>query len=332
MKAATQSRPRNERRLLLLDRATGTVGDAMLDDLPSLLQAGDLLVVNDAATLPASLPGDGIEARLVRSRDDGRRWQIVLFGAGDWRTPTERRAAPPVFTPGAILRLAGLTATVIEVSHLSARLVEIVFDASADEVWSAIYRAGRPIQYAHLVAPIALWSVQTAFAARPWAVEAPSAGAQLDWSLLSALRARGVELTAITEGAGLSSTGDAALDAALPLPERVEVTLEAISAIERTRARGGRVVAVGTSVVRALESAAASGTLRPTSGETSLLIGPGYRTRVCDGIFTGLHEPTASHYALLQAFAARTQLDALYAHAERGHYLGHELGDSNLIL
>jgi S-adenosylmethionine:tRNA ribosyltransferase-isomerase len=105
-----------------------------------------------------------------------------------------------------------------------------------------------------------------------------------------------------------------------------------VRAVDAAHARGGRVVAVGTSVVRALESAAASGELRATSGETDLVIGPGYRPRVVDGLFTGLHEPTASHFALLQAFATRPQLEAAYVHAQRGGYLGHEFGDANLIL
>ena len=337
MKAASAPRARNERRLLLLDRASGTIGDAQLDDLPSLVRPGDLFVVNDAATLPGSLParwpsGAAGEVRLVRARDDGRSWQAVAFGAGDWRTPTERRAAPEPLTAGARVEIAGLAATVTEVSRTSVRLFELVFEDDADDVWAAIYRHGRPIQYAHVTEPLALWSVQTAYAARPWAAEAPSAGVPLDWSLLSALRARSVGLAAITEGAGLSSTGDAALDAALPLPERFDVPAATVRAIVEARARGGRVIAVGTSVVRALESAAASGELRATAGETELILGPGYRPRAVDGLFTGLHEPTASHYALLQAFATRAQLDAAYAHAERGGYLGHEFGDTNLIV
>lgn len=337
MRAASAPRARGERRLLLFDRRSGAVGDAQLDDLPTLVRPGDLFVVNDAATLPASLParapsGAPIEVRLVRARDDGRRWQAVLFGAGDWRTPTEHRPAAEALRAGDRLEVAGLPATVSELSRTSVRLFDLVFESDPDVVWAALYRRGRPIQYAHVPEPLALWSVQTAYAARPWAAEAPSAGVPLDWSLLSALRARGVGLAAITEGAGLSSTGDPAIDAALPLPERFEVPAATVRAVNAARARGGRVVAVGTSVVRALESAAASGELRPARGETDLVIGPGYRPRAVDGLFTGLHEPTASHFALLQAFAPPAQLGAAYAHAERGGYLGHEFGDTNLIL
>jgi S-adenosylmethionine:tRNA ribosyltransferase-isomerase len=337
VRAAGAPRARGERRLLLLDRASGGIGDAQLEDLPSLVRAGDLFVVNDAATLPGSLrarwpSGAAGEVRLVRARDAGKSWQAVAFGGGDWRTPTERRAAPEPLAAGARVEIAGLPATVTGLSRTSVRLFELRFENDADVVWAAIYRHGRPIQYAHVSEPLALWSVQTAYAARPWAAEAPSAGVPLDWSLLSALRARGVGLAAITEGAGLSSTGDAALDATLPLPERFEVPAATVRAIVEARARGGRVIAVGTSVVRALESAASSGELRPTAGETDLILGPGYRPRAVDGLFTGLHEPTASHFALLQAFATRAQLDAAYAHAERGGYLGHEFGDTNLIV
>lgn len=337
MRAATAPRSPRQRRLLLLDRRSGAVGDARLDDLPARLEPGDLLVVNDAATLPASLParlpsGAAAEVRLTTARDQGRSWQAVSFGAGDWRTPTERRPPPEPLAAGARLEVADLPATVLEVSRTHVRLFELRFESDADTVWAAIYRRGRPIQYAHLLQPLPLWSVQSPFAARPWSAELPSAGLPLDWSLLSALRARGVGLAAVTHGCGLSSTGDAALDAALPLAERLEVSAATVRAVETTRKHGGRVVAAGTSVVRALESAAAGGALVATRGETTLLIGPGYRRRVVNGLLTGLHEPAASHYALLQAFATPLQLAAVYAHAERAGYLDHEFGDANLIL
>jgi S-adenosylmethionine:tRNA ribosyltransferase-isomerase len=322
---------------LLLDPATGAVGDARVLDLPSLLAPGDMRVVNDAATLPASLPartasGAPAEVRLVRARDPGRRWQAVLFGVGDWRTPTELRPPPERLAVGDRLLVAGLPARVESLSRTSVRLFELWFEASLDEIWPALYRQGRPVQYAHVPEPLALWSVQTAYATRPWAAELPSAGLPLDWDLLTRLRGRGVGWAAVTHAAGLSSTGDAALDAALPLPERFEVPAATVAAIADARARGDRVVAVGTSVVRALESAAAAGSLRAGGGETDLLVGPGYRPRVVDGLLTGLHEPTASHFALLQAFAARPLLERAYAHAERAGYLGHEFGDANLIL
>jgi len=337
VKAAVAPRPRDEARLLLLDPDDVAIADGWVRELPERLRPGDLAVVNDAATLPASLPalapsGAPLEVRLVRARDAGRRWQAVLFGAGDWRTHTEHRPPPPTVLGGARLRVAGLPARVLAVSRSSARLLELAFEAELDDVWAALYRHGRPIQYAHVPAPLPLWSVQTAWAARPWAAESPSAGLPLDWDLLTRLRARGVGIAAVTHGAGLSATGDAALDAALPLPETFEVTAATVDAVAAARARGGRVVAVGTSVVRALESAAAAGALQAARGETDLVLGPGYRPRVVDGLFTGLHEPTASHFALLQVFADRDLLEVAYRHAEAAGYLGHEFGDCNLIL
>jgi S-adenosylmethionine:tRNA ribosyltransferase-isomerase len=132
----------------------------------------------------------------------------------------------------------------------------------------------------------------------------------------------------------LSATGDEALDAALPLRERFEIPAATVERIRAARARGGRVIAVGTSVVRALESRAleSGAALEPGAGETDLRIGPGFRPRVCDGLMSGIHDPSASHYALLQAFAPRTVLERAHRTAESLGYLEHEFGDVCLIL
>jgi S-adenosylmethionine:tRNA ribosyltransferase-isomerase len=165
-------------------------------------------------------------------------------------------------------------------------------------------------------------------------VELPSAGRPLTWSLLSELRRRGVALAALTHAAGLSAAGDPALDRALPLPERYEIPNSTAEAIAAAKARGGRVVAVGTSVVRALEGRADAhgGALTPGSGWTDLRIGPATRLRVVDGLLTGMHEPDTSHFELLRAFAPSSLLERAHAHATASGYLGHEFGDSSLIL
>jgi S-adenosylmethionine:tRNA ribosyltransferase-isomerase len=165
-------------------------------------------------------------------------------------------------------------------------------------------------------------------------VEAPSAGHPLDTALLLALRRRGVELATVTHAAGLSSTGDPALDAALPLEERLAVPARSAVGVSRARRASKRVIAVGTSVVRALESRATEpgGLLAAGEGSTSLRIGPGYRRRIVDGLLTGMHEPTESHYALLAAFAPRALLDRALDEAEAAGYLGHEFGDACLLL
>jgi len=327
-----------EGRLLAVEPRARRYADARLTDLPTLLRAGDLLVVNDAATLPASLPGrteagERIELRLVaRELDDT--WTAVLFGVGDWRRRTEDRPPPPALPVGACLTVGGLRARVVEVLPPSPRLLRVAFSESGAALWSSLYLGGRPVQYAHLQAPLSLWHVQTGYGGRPWAVEPPSAGLPLTWSLLLALRRQGVRLASLTHAAGLSSTGDAALDAALPRPERSDIPASTVEVVNATRAVGGRVVAVGTTVVRALEGRAEmnGGRLVPGEALTDLLLGPGFVPRVVDGLLTGLHEPGSSHFALLQAFAPVSLLKEVAAHAEARGYLGHEFGDSCLLL
>jgi S-adenosylmethionine:tRNA ribosyltransferase-isomerase len=324
-------------RLLHLDPRAGRFRDTSLAELPALLRSGDLLVLNDAATLPASLSAESraaqMEIRLLGEVEAGR-WRAVLFGEGDWRTRTEERPAPPVLRPGDALELDGLRATIVSVWYPSPRLVDLRFDAEGDALWSALYRLGRPIQYAHLEAGLALSDVQTVYASRPWAAELPSAGRPLSWELLLDLKRRGIALTALTHAAGLSSTGDPALDHALPLPERYEVPEATVTAVASARASGGRVVAVGTSVVRALEGCAVrhGGKLTAGRGTTDLVVGPGFVPQVVDGLLTGFHEPGSSHLGLLRAFVPPSLLAAAYSHAEAEGYRGHEFGDSSLIL
>jgi S-adenosylmethionine:tRNA ribosyltransferase-isomerase len=321
-----------------VDPQTGRCYDRTIGDLRLLLQADDLLVVNDAATLPASLAGQTaagfpVELRLLAEAGDGA-WTAVLFGAGDWRTRTEDRPAPPRAAVGDVLRLDGLTATVAGVDPVSPRLVTVVFDGRAEAFWAALYRSGRAVQYAHTAAPLALWHVQTAYASRPWAAEAPSAGFAFTWDLLLDLRRSGVGLARVTHAAGLSSTGDDALDARLPWPERYDIPERTVRAIEGVRGRGGRIVAVGTTVARALEGAAAAGggTLRAGAGTTALRLGLATRRRVVDGIVTGVHEVGTSHFALLQSFVEPLRLEDAHAHALRQGYRGHEFGDLVLVL
>jgi S-adenosylmethionine:tRNA ribosyltransferase-isomerase len=286
--------------------------------------------------LPASLAGragsEPIELRLLGREADGS-WRAVAFGAGDWRKPTEQRAAPPRLGAGTSLQLGELNAAIEEVSALSSRLWRVRFAEQGARFWSALYRSGRPVQYSYLARPLQLWDVQTVYAAAPWAVEAPSAGYPLDAELLLRLRQRGIELTSITHAAGLSATGDPALDAALPLAERSRVPEPAVAAVQQARESGRRVVAVGTSVVRALEGRAleGGGVLRPGESSTTLILGPGYRRRVVDALLTGMHDPSESHYALLQAFAPRALLEQAQSRAEAWGYLGHEFGEACLI-
>lgn len=324
-------------RLLVIDPSSEAVEHARVADLPRYLRAGDLLVVNDAATLPASIAatgprGEAMELRLAHAREDGT-WDAVLFGAGDWRTRTEHRPYPPPLRPSDVIHCGGgLRAVVEALSPLSPRLVTVRFSCEGDELWRRLYRAGRPVQYAHLCDDLALCDVQTPFASRPWAMEMPSAGRPLGWALVAALREAGVALAAVTHEAGLSSTGDDALDAALPWPERSDVPQATVDAVTVCRAAGGRVVAVGTSVVRALEGRAVRGELTAGTAVTDLVLGEGSTLRAVDGVFTGMHEPGTSHFALLTAFAGAALLHAALRSAAGHGYLQHEFGDSALVL
>lgn len=348
MKSADHPRSARQLRLLTVDARNGAQEMRVASALPELLRAGDLVVLNDAATLPASLPahtpaGAAVELRLVGGVEpEGTvvHFTAAILGSGDYRTRTEERPPPPPVLEGEVLAIGDeLVARVLAVSAISERLVHIELalrDGLAEraDIWSAIYRAGRPVQYAHVPAPLALWDVQSLWASRPWAVEMPSAGRAIDARTLAALRARGVEIAMVTHAAGLSATGHPDIDARLPLPERFEVPEATARAVTRTRARGGRVLAVGTSVVRALESAARAsgdGPLRGASGTTDLRLHPGAPRAVVDGLLTGVHEADTTHFDLLGAFASAEVLAAALRTAEREGLLGHEFGDAWLV-
>lgn len=339
-----RDRPEDER-LLWIDPRGGLV-DTRVGALPSILRRGDLLVVNDAATLPASLDGrrdDGatFEVRLLSQAASSRgatgstEWRAVLLGEGDWRRRTEDRPPPPQLAEGERFRFTrGARARVVSVDPRSPRLLRIAFEGDVPSMWRVIYEQGRPVQYAYIERPLALWHVQSAFASRPWAVESPSAGRPLTFALLARLRERGVAVAALTHAAGLSSTGDAALDAILPLEERYELTDDTVRSIARARSSGGRIVATGTTVVRALEGCAAAhgGELVAGEGTTDLRLDAGSKRRVVDGLLTGIHERGTSHFDLLQGFVHADLIDRALAHAERAGYVQHEFGDSVLIL
>ena len=339
MQAAERPVQRHPDARLLVVGPGGALRHAPRARLVDQLAPGDLLVVNDAATLPASLPGrhvgtgDEVEARLAARRsldpDDARVWTAVVFGAGDHRTRTEDRPPPPEVRPGDLLQLGPLTATVERIlGH--PRLVELRFGGPMQSIWEGLARHGRPIQYAHVPEPLELWDVWTPFAGPPVAFEPPSAGFALDWAMQGELAARGVEVATLTHAAGISSTGDPELDARLPLDEPYDLPRATAEAIGRTRARGGRVVALGTTVTRALEHAAARG-LHPGPGLADQRLGPGTRLRVVDAIVSGLHEPGESHYELLRAFAPASVLRRMVAELEHCGYRNHEFGDSVLV-
>jgi S-adenosylmethionine:tRNA ribosyltransferase-isomerase len=327
-------------KLLVID-GRGHIGHWARSRLIEVLLPGDLVVANDAATLPASLLGDhlrsgqSIEVRLAGRRslaaETIRFPTAVVFGRGDFRMRTEDRPPPPLVEARDQLRLGPLRATV-EAILGHPRLVRLAFDGSVEQIWEGIVCHGRPIQYSHVQTPLALWDVWTPIAGPPVAFEPPSAGFALDWSLLASLKERGMEFATITHAAGISSTGDVGLDALLPFDEPYYIPPATALAVRRVCLRGGRVVAIGTTVVRALEHAAQpGGIVRPGAGLATQRIGRAARLHVVDAMLSGTHEQGTSHYELLRAFLGQDALRRMDWELTTANYRTHEFGDSVFI-
>ena len=342
MRAATEPVQRRPDAKLLVVHADGVLDHTPRGRLAHYLSAGDLVVANDAATIPASLggvhesSGAPIEIRLAGrpslALDDVYSFSAVVFGSGDHRTRTEHRAPPPGLAVGDALTLGSLRAIVTNVlGH--PRLLQLSFTGTPDGVWAAIARHGRPIQYAHIVPPLMMWDVWTRVASRPVAFEPPSASFVIDWAFINALQASGVAFATVTHAAGISSTGDAELDARLPLDEAYDLPETTVRAISTTKAAGGRVVALGTTVARALEHAASvGGALRPGAGLATQRIGPHTELQIVDGVVSGAHAPGESHYELLRAFANDALLQRMNGALRKEGYRSHEFGDSVLVM
>jgi S-adenosylmethionine:tRNA ribosyltransferase-isomerase len=306
------------------------------------LRPNDLVIANDAATLPASLigvhqqTGRAIEVRLAGRPSlhplDVSRFSAIVFGEGDFHMRTEDRPLPPELKVGDTLVLGPLHATVEELLGHS-RLISLRFHGTPDEVWAGLASHGKPIQYSHMQTSLELWDVWTKIAGPPVAFEPPSAGFILDWQVLSTIREHKAGFATVTHAAGISSTGDEDLDRLLPFDEPYHIPVTTAKAVEVARRRGGRVIAVGTTVVRALEDAATKdGHLRCGDGVAKGRIGPATRLRVVDAILSGTHEPGTSHYELLRAFLEDSILERATDELSKRGYKTHEFGDSVLIL
>jgi len=298
-------------------------------DLPGLLEPGDLVVVNTSATLPARLDvrrADGVLAPLhvSTSLDDGD-WVVEL------RRPDNDGPDRGV-EPGTVLDLPG---------GVRLRLLEgFPEPARASRLWRArpepavpavahLQRYGVPIRYGYLSAPVPLADAQNVYASEPGSAENASAGRPFTDRLLVRLMARGVPVVPVVLHAGVSSPE---LHEP-PMAERYRVPEVAARLVNATRAAGNRVVAVGTTVTRALETATGEdGVTRPAAGWTDLVLGPDRPARAVTGLLTGLHAPDASHLLLLEAVAGRALVDRAYARAAAGEYLWHEFGDTMLFL
>ncbi|CCM78499.1 S-adenosylmethionine:tRNA ribosyltransferase-isomerase [Rhizobium mesoamericanum] len=329
---------RHSARLLVIE-ADGSMRHLQRAKFETLFDPGDLVIANDAATLPASLHGTHlpsdklIEIRLAGwlSLSDPARFVAIAFGSGDHHTRTEDRLPPPGLSVGDRLRLGPLEA-MIERLLGHPRLLELRFLSNRAAVFAGLARHGRPIQYAHVAEPLPLWDVWTKIAAAPVAFEAPSASFALDWHTLQAWRRRAVGFSTLTHAAGVSSTGDPALDLRLPFDEPYYIPRHTAVEIARAKLRGGRIVAIGTSVVRALEAATdCDGNVSAGGGVATGRIGRGTRLRVVDAVLTGVHQPGESHFELLRAFAEDDRLARASATLTACRYRTHEFGDSVLL-
>jgi S-adenosylmethionine:tRNA ribosyltransferase-isomerase len=319
-------------RLLYIDRQSGRVEDACFADIGRYLKPGDLLVFNSSRTLPATIvgcdepPGPCIEVRLAEHLPDDT-WLALLLCRDSEQFSCGVSA-------GLELRFDdALTCRILAPAPDIPRLWRIRFSLTGAALIDALYRIGRPVRYKYLAAPWDLDYFQTVYAREPGSMEMPSAGRAFTWRLLFDLKRSGVEMASIVLHAGLSSYMDDELDALhIASEEEYTITRTAADAINAARARHDRVIAVGTTVVRGLESAASDGCVAAGHGYTRLHITAGHRLQIVDGLLTGLHEPAASHLDLLTAFLSPERLQAAYQEAIRLGYLWHEFGDLNLIL
>ena len=320
---------REDARLLVLDRATGGIADARFAELGRYLGPGDTVVVNETRVRPARLetrrPGGGrVELLLVRPLPDGA-WSALA-------RPAKR--APP----GTLLEAAGgaLRLLVTEAGPGGERVVRVAHG----ELAATLERHGQvplPPYIRRAAEPQDRERYQTVFARQDGAVAAPTAGLHFSPALLEGLAARGIEIVPVLLHVGPGTFRP--VTAADPRDHRMdaewfEVSEAAATALNAGRARGRRIVAVGTTVVRALESAcdANGGTLAAASGWTRKFIAPPYRFRASDALITNFHLPRTTLLLLVAAFAGTERMRAAYAHAIAGRYRFYSYGDAMLIL
>jgi S-adenosylmethionine:tRNA ribosyltransferase-isomerase len=321
-------RRRDEARLLVSSRFDGTDVDTTFAALPDFLDPGDVLVVNTSATLPAAVPsGDGLLLHLAGELPGGLRLVELRQPNGAGSLPFRETRAGTVELP------AGGRATLLAPYPLDGASRPVRLWVAHLELPGGLlpYLAehGRPIRYGTPEHPWPLDAYQTVFATEPGSAEMPSAARGFTAELVTALVAKGVVFAPVLLHCGVSSpeTGEP------PQPERYRVPAATAALVNAARDAGQRIVAVGTTATRALETTAGEdGTVHPGEGWTELVITPERGVRAIDGLVTGWHEPEASHLDLIEAVARRATLERAYAEAGALGYHGHEFGDFHLIV
>jgi S-adenosylmethionine:tRNA ribosyltransferase-isomerase len=306
-------------RLLVSRRATGEVSHHGFGALPGLLLPGDLLVVNDTGTLPAQVrAGRGLAAHFSTPLPDGA-WLVELRAIKD----TISRPNGTGF-PAQVIDLPGGAALTLE-ARVTGRLWRARLSVA---VVPYLLRYGIPIRYSYVSRDWPISAYQTAFSRKPGSAEMPSASRPFTPAVVTDLVARGVLITPLTLHAGVSSL-EADED---PYPEPYDVPPATARLVNHVREHGGRVIAAGTTVVRAMETAFDRGLVAPSAGWTSHVVTPQTGVRAVDGLLTGLHEPRSSHLRMLAAFAGPELLSQCYEAAITAGYLWHEFGDVHLLL
>ncbi|MBM4227496.1 MAG: tRNA preQ1(34) S-adenosylmethionine ribosyltransferase-isomerase QueA [Gammaproteobacteria bacterium] len=310
-------------RLLTLEGRTGALADRLIRDLPEILLPGDLLVMNDTRVVPARLHG---------RKQSGGRFELLVERLISSHLALAHVRASKAPKPGMTLLVEGGGCLVVQEKREDGLYL---LEAAAGEGLTALLEAHGhmplPPYISRADEPADRDRYQTVFARRPGAVAAPTAGLHFDEALLAALEARGVLRTTVTlhVGAGtFQPLRSERIEDHHMHAEWLEVSAETVDAVAAARARGGRVVAIGTTAVRALETAARNGVLEPYTGDTRLFITPGYRFRVVDALLTNFHLPESTLLMLVSAFAGHAQVMAAYRHAVAGGYRFFSYGDA----
>ncbi len=324
---------RDDVRLLVSRTAAGEVSQHVFGDLPELLLPGDLLVVNNSATLPAAVPVPGgaggqageLTVHFSTAMADGD-WLVEL--RSDHGARPSSAAAPGlrlVLPGGAVLTLTAPFSGRLWRARLSAAVIPY------------LRKHGRPIRYSYVPVPWPVEAYQTVFATWPGSAEMPSASRPFTPEIVTRLVSRGIAIAPVTLHTGVSSLEGHES----PYPESFDVPAPTARLVNLTRRSGGRVIAAGTTVVRALETAGlgsaatpegSSPAVRPAAGWTSHVVTRQTGVTVVDGLLTGLHEPQSTHLWMLAAFAPEELLSRSYQTAARSGYHWHEFGDVHLLL
>jgi S-adenosylmethionine:tRNA ribosyltransferase-isomerase len=312
--------PRDGVRMLVSRGSSGAVSHHVFADLPGLLRPGDLLVVNTSGTLPAAVFAGDLAVHFSTPLADGS-WLVEFRCQNGTGTSPMTLDRPP----GSIVALPGGAVLVLE-SAVTGRLWRARLSTA---VVPYLLKHGKPIRYSYVGRDWDLGDYQTVFSRVPGSAEMPSASRPFTPAVVTELAARGVLIAPVTLHTGVSSLEEGED----PYPEPFDVPPATARLVNHVRWDGGRVIAAGTTVVRALETCVSGdGLVYPSSGWTSHVVTPASGVRAVDGLLTGLHEPRSSHLRMLAAFADPDLLHRCYEEAIRAGYLWHEFGDVHLIL